>query len=222
MRTLYHIPLCAFCRKVRLTLGEKKLDVHLENEPVWQRREEFLELNPAGKVPVLVDLNQKVISDSYAILEYLEEAYPEPSLLGYEIYGRAETRRLVSWFDDKFNAEITQKLVFEKALKRFFTSEGPDSLALREGKNALELHLDYICWLADRRNWLAGDTFTFADIAAAAHLSTVDFIGHVPWDKFPEAKQWYARVKSRPSFRPLLTDHMPGVSPAAHYGDLDF
>ncbi|MBL9029386.1 MAG: glutathione S-transferase family protein [Caedimonas sp.] len=222
MRTLFHIPLCAFCRKVRLALGEKKLDVRLEVEQVWRRREEFFEINPAGKVPVLIDLNQKVISDSYAITEYLDEAYPEPSLLGREIYGRAETRRLVAWFDDKFNTEVTKTIVFEKTLKRFFSPGGPDSNALRAGKAALEGHLDYICWLADRRNWLAGDEFTLADIAAAAHLSTVDFIGHVPWDKFPEAKQWYTRVKSRPGFRTLLADQMPGVLVAAHYADLDF
>ncbi len=222
MRTLYYIPLCAFCRKVRLVLGEKKLDVRLEIEQVWRRREEFLEINPAGKVPVLVDLNQKIISDSYAIVEYLDEAYPDPALLGHEIYSRAETRRLMAWFDDKFNLEVTKTLVFEKALKRFFISEGPDSNALRAGKASLEWHLDYICWLADRRNWLAGDEFTLADIAAAAHLSTVDFIGHIPWDKFPEAKQWYMRVKSRPSFRTLLTDQMPGILPSTHYADLDF
>ena len=222
MRTLFHVPLCAFCRKVRLALGEKKLDFRLELEQVWRHREEFLDLNPAGKVPVLLDLNQKVIVDSYAITEYLEEAYPEPSLLGGGLYDRAEARRLVAWFDDKFNAEVTRPLVFEKTLKRFFVAGGPDSGALRAGKTALENHLDYICWLADRRNWLAGDDFTLADIAGAAHLSTADFIGHVPWDRFPEAKQWYARVKSRPSFRPLLQDQMSGVLIAPHYADLDF
>jgi glutathione S-transferase len=222
MRTLYHVPLCAFCRKVRLALGEKKLDFRIEMEQVWKKREEFLEINPAGTVPVLIDLNQKVIPDSYAITEYLDEAYPDPLLLGRDIYVRVEVRRIVAWFDDKFNKEVTRKLVFEKALKRFFTSEGPDSNALRMGKAFLEGHLDYICWLADRRNWLAGDDFSLADITAAAHLSTVDFLGHVPWDKFPEAKQWYTRVKSRPSFRGLLADQMPGLLPATHYGDLDF
>ncbi len=222
MRTLFHVPLCAFSRKVRLALGEKKLDVNLEQEKVWQRREEFYDINPAGKVPVLRDLNEKIIIDSYAIVEYLEDAYPEPSLFGEDIYGRAEVRRLSAWFDDKFNEEVTKKLVYEKALKRLFSLGGPDSNALRAGKVALEWHLDYVCWLADRRNWLAGDEFTLADITAAAHLSTVDYIGHVPWDKFPEAKGWYARVKSRPSFRPLLLDRMPGVIMASHYGDLDF
>ena len=222
MRTLFHVPLCAFSRKVRLTLGEKKLDVNLEIEQVWRRREEFYDINPAGQVPVLRDLNDQIIIDSTAIVEYLEEAYPEPSLLGNNIYKRAEIRRLMAWFDDKFNCEVTETLVYEKTLKRFFTSGGPDSNALRAGKLALENHLDYVCWLADRRNWLGGDEFTLADITAAAHLSTVDFIGHVPWDKFPEAKGWYVRVKSRPSFRPLLSDQMSGVPVADHYANLDF
>ena len=222
MRTLFHVPLCAFSRKVRLALGEKKLDVNLEFEQVWRCREEFYDINPAGQVPVLRDLNDKIIIDSSAIVEYLEDAYPEPPLLGGDIYKRAEIRRLVAWFDDKFNKEVTKTLVYEKTLKRFFASGGPDSNALRAGKLALEWHLDYVCWLVDRRNWLAGDDFTLADIAAAAHLSTVDFIGHVPWEKFPEAKGWYVRVKSRPSFRPLLSDQMSGVLVAPHYADLDF
>lgn len=222
MRTLFHVPLCPFSRKVRLTLAEKKLDVNLEPELVWKKREEFLEVNPAGKVPVLIDLNQKILCDSNSICEYLDEAYPEPSLIGRDIFQRAETRRLTAWFDDKFNQEVTRTIVYEKTLKRFFEQTGPDSNALRAGKAAIEFHLDYISWLIDRRNWLAGDDLSLADLTAAAHLSCVDFLGSVPWDKFPDAKEWYSRLKCRPSFRSLLTDKMPGITFASHYADLDF
>lgn len=222
MRTLFHIPLCAFCRKVRLALGEKKLDVQLEFEPTWKQREEFFELNPAGQVPVLVDLEGKILCDSAAITEYLDEAYPDPTLFGRDLFGRAEVRRLVAWFDGKFNREVTHKLVYEKAMKRHFNEGGPDSQAMRLGRLALEDHLDYLSWLIDRRNWIAGDELSMADLAAAAHLSALDYIGHVPWDKFPDVKEWYSRLKSRPSFRPLLSDQMPGVPMSPHYPDLDF
>jgi len=74
----------------------------------------------------------------------------------------------------------------------------------------------------ERRRWLAGENFSLADITAAAHLSTLDYLGDVPWDNHEPAKEWYARIKSRPSFRPLLADHIPGAPPPKHYADLDF
>ena len=69
---------------------------------------------------------------------------------------------------------------------------------------------------------MAGEDYSLADIAAAAHLSTVDYLGDVPWTEHEEAKDWYARIKSRPSFRSLLEDNIPGVPPPKHYADLDF
>jgi glutathione S-transferase len=86
----------------------------------------------------------------------------------------------------------------------------------------MKTHLEYVSWLADRRRFLAGDFFSLADIAAAAHFSAVDYIGDVPWDDYPRAKEWYVRIKSRPSFRPVLADHIPGLRPPTHYADLDF
>jgi glutathione S-transferase len=76
--------------------------------------------------------------------------------------------------------------------------------------------------LAERRRWLAGDSLSLADVAAAAQLSSVDYLGDVPWEGHPEAKDWYVRLKSRPSLRPLLKDHIAGVPPPKHYADLDF
>ncbi len=222
MRSLYHVPLCPFCRKIRLALAEKKLDHTLIFEPVWKKNEDFLEINPAGTVPVLIDLNEKVIIDSYAISEYLDEAYSGDSLIGRDPFERAETRRLVAWFEDKFNREVTKPIVHEKALKRLFGQGGPDSTVLRAGKAALDEHMDYIAWLVERRNWLSGDHLSLADLTGAAHLSVLDYIGHIAWDTYPEVKSWYARLKSRPGFRSLLQDRMPGINMASHYPDLDF
>ena len=226
MRTLYHLWLCPFARKVRIVLAEKKLDFELEVEKVWERREEFLALNPAGEVPVLIETvdNQTTVAlaDSDVICEYLEEAYPEPSLLGGDVLTRAEIRRLVAWFDLKFHREVTQNLVDEKITKRFLGHGAPSSVALRAGRANIGTHLAYIEYLMARHNWLAGSQFSLADVAAAAQLSCIDYIGDVPWEDYPEAKAWYARLKSRPSVRPLLADHIPGVQPPRHYADLDF
>jgi glutathione S-transferase len=222
MRTLYHLWLSPYSRKVRVALTEKKLDFEMKLERVWERRPEFLALNPAGKVPVLVDEDGITIADSYAICEYLEEVYPSPGLIGRTVGARAETRRLVGWFDDKFAREVTRNIVGEKVNKRFLKLGEPDSEAIRAGSENIHYHLDYIAYLAERRNWLAGDEFSLADIAAAGHLSVVDYLGDVPWAGHEGAKEWYARVKSRPSFRPLLSDHIPGLPPPKHYADPDF
>jgi glutathione S-transferase len=221
MLRLYHFPVCPFSRKVRIALREKGLACELQVEEPWQRRAEFLALNPAVEVPVLED-ESRVVVDSTAICEYLEEAHPEHRLLGRTVEERAETRRLVAWFDAKFNREVTDLVWREKLIKRLRSSSVPNSAAVRAGHTNIRGHLEYIAYLVERRNWLAGDEFSLADVAAAAHLSVIDYLGDVPWDDFHESKLWYARIKSRPSFRPILMDRLVGIAPPLYYDDPDF
>lgn len=222
MRTIYHLWLSPACRKVRLVLGEKRLECDSQVEPVWERREDFLAMNPAGDVPVLVEADGTILSDGTAIAEYLDETYPKPPLNGATAVERAETRRLVGWFDGKFNGEVTVNLVGEKVAKRLMRSGYPNSDAIRAGLGNIRYHLDYIGFLAERRNWLAGDRLSLADLAAAAHISCVDYLGDVPWSHNESAKTWYARIKSRPAFRPILADSVPGLAPVDEYAVLDF
>jgi glutathione S-transferase len=226
MRTLHHLWLCPFSRKVRIALSEKKLPFDLVIEKSWERREEFLAMNPAGEVPVLLEGTDEetpiALADSNVICEYLEDAYPDPPLIEGDPVTRAEIRRLVAWFDRKFHHEVTQNLVDEKINKRFLGLGAPSSVAIRAGHANIATHLAYIEYLMARHNWLAGNRFSLADIAAAAQLSCIDYIDDVPWEDYPEAKSWYARLKSRPSVRPLLADHIPGIPPPRHYANLDF
>jgi glutathione S-transferase len=223
MRTLYHLPLSPFSRKVRVALREKGLDFQPKVEKVWERRPEFLGLNPACTVPVLIDENGTTLADSGVICEYLEEVYPgERNLLSDTPAERAEVRRLVAWFDQKFAREVTDNLLREKMMKKFLGLGEPNSAAIRAGASNVHYHLEYIGWLTERRKFLAGDKYSLADIAAAAHLSCLDYIGDVPWAQHERAKDWYARIKSRPAFRPLLADNIAGAPPPKHYADLDF
>lgn len=222
MRTLYHLWLSPFSRKVRVAMAEKKLEFAMQIEQVWERRRGFLAMNPAGQVPVLVEEDGTAIADSNVICEYLDEIYPDPPLIGETPLQRAEARRLSAWFDTKFQREVTANLVGEKVNKRFLNLGEPDSNAIRAGLANIHYHLDYITYLMEQRDWLAGDRFSIADITAAAHLSTIDYLGDVPWKQHNPAKDWYARIKSRPSFRPLLSDHIPGMAPPKHYPDPDF
>ena len=221
MLRLLHFPLGPFSRKVRIVLREKELEAALEAVEPWRQRDEVAALNPAAEVPVLLD-HDRVILDSAAIFEYLDETRPELRLLGADPVQRAEVRRLVVWFDLKFLREVTDLIWREKVLKFVADRDTPNSAAVRIGVANLHAHLAYIAFLFEQRNWLAGDHISLADIAAGAHLSVLDYLGDVPWEAHPGAKLWYARLKSRPSFRPLLADRVACLKPAAHYDDLDF
>lgn len=221
MLRLYHVPLSPFCRKVRLVLAEKKMDVELIEERYWEQSTEFLRRNPAGKVPILRH-EGALLTESTPICEYIEELNPEPSLIPKDAKARYEMRRLVSWFDDKFHNEVTSNLLYERVNKKVSGQGFPDSKNIKEGARKIKYHLDYMAWLLEHRRWLAGDTMTLADFAAAAHLSSLDYISDVDWNRSSVVKDWYAKIKSRPAFRNILSDQVSGFPPPRHYNDLDF
>ncbi|MBN66504.1 MAG: glutathione S-transferase [Rickettsiales bacterium] len=222
MRTLYHTPLSPACRTVRLMLTEKELDYELVEEDIWLRRREFFRLNPAGEVPVLLEEKGAVLCGSYAISEFLEETYPDIQFFGGSGEEKAEVRRIIDWFNTKFDHEVAQNILFEKVFKRLMGYGEPNSEAIRAGKTNIKFHMDYIAHLLNNRNWLAGDYLTLADINAASYLSCLDYLGDVPWEHQPATKDWYALIKSRPAFRTILEDRVTGFRPPAHYNDPDF
>jgi glutathione S-transferase len=230
MYTLFHHPFCPHSRFIRLILGEHGLDLRLVEERAWERREAYLALNPAGTTPVLIAEGRPPIPGAGIIAEYLDEVHgadvDERRLLPVSMGERIEVRRLMAWFNDKFFEEASNPLVTERIYKRFMSEEdgggAPAADVIRAAKANVRYHLAYIGWLAQTRNFLAGDRLTYADLAAAAHLSAIDYLGDVPWSEDDAAKAWYARVKSRPSFRPLLSEWLAGVPASRTYVDLDF
>lgn len=218
---LYHYPLSPFSRKVRLSLAEKRIEVELVEERYWEQDSDFLRRNPAGKVPVL-KLGNRILADSVAICEYLEEVHPTPPLMPRDPDARYEVRRLVAWFDDKFNDEVTSKLMGERVFRKVMGRGYPDSANVKSGARAIKFHLDYMQHLLEQRRWLAGNEMSLADFAAAAHLSCLDYISDVDWNRSEIVRDWYAKIKSRPAFRSILADQIPGFPPPPHYADLDF
>ncbi len=222
MWQLHQFPLCPFSRKVRLAMGEKNVAYELIRALPWERGEDLARLNPAGRTPVLADPGRGIaLSDSRAICEYLEETVERTPLFAGSSTARAEIRRLVALFDESLYADVTAPLLQEKMMKRVVTRQPPDSRALREAMKAAHEHLYYIDWLVDTRNWLAGPMLSLADLAAAAQLSVADYLGGIDWAGHEQSKSWYAVVKSRPSFRPLLQEKMEGIHPPAHYALVD-
>ena len=205
-----------------MMLREKALEFELITENPWEPQQAFFALNPSGEVPVLVEDEGHTISGSYAIAEYIEDSYADTTLVGNTPLERAEVRRLVDWFDHKFDYEVTQNVLFEKVFKRMMNYGAPNTEALRQGKDNIHYHLDYIGYLTSERYWLAGEHLTLADLAAAAHLSALDYLGDVPWDYNQQATNWYRLMKSRPSMRLILQDRIRGVVPPAHYENPDF
>ena len=229
MLTLFHHPFCPHSRFVRVVTAEYGLNPVLVEERPWERRNEFLILNPAGATPVLL-VEDSPVPGAAIIAEYLDETrgviLGTHRLLPGDADGRVEVRRLLSWFNDKFFTEVSGPLAHERVLKRMMPrSHGggaPEPDAIRAALSNVKYHLDYISWLVRTRDWLAGERLSYADLAAAAHLSVIDYLGDVPWGQDEAAKNWYARVKSRPSFRPLLNETVPGIAPSPTYADLDF
>ena len=222
MRVLFHIPLSPYCRKVRVALKEKGLPFELKLENVWERREEFLRLNPAGKVPVLVEADGTAIPDSTAITEYLQEVQPQPDLLGASPAQRAETRRLVAWFDGKLHHEATVNLVGEKVLKRFLGHGEPNSATVRAGlaniKRPPGLHRlpGRAARLARRR-----------EVRPGRHRRRGPALLHRLYRRRAlDPQRAGARVVRPGQVAPLLPPDPggPGArpAPAAHYDDLDF
>lgn len=230
MTDLYHHPLCPHSRFVRLILGEIGIEPRLIEERVFDRRREFLIMNPAGVTPVLVEEPLPPVPGPGPVSEYLDEtrglALGERRLLPEDPSGRVEVRRLLDWFNHKFFDEVSGTLITEKVYKRFMSAEqgggAPDMDVVRVARANIRYHLRYIGYLIRSRNWLGGDQLSYADLAAAAHLSSIDFLGDVPWAEDETARSWYARVKSRPAFRSLLADRVPGITPSPSYADLDF
>ena len=223
MWQLYQFPLCPFSRKVRLMLSEKGVQHELVRESPWLNRDEFMDLNPAGQTPVLVEpAKGTILMDSNAICEYFEETVDRAPLITGGAAARAEVRRLVAWFDEGLYREVVAPMMEERMRKRLVNRDPPDTKILREAMKTANAHLDYLDYLLDHRRWLAGPVLSLADLAAAAHLSVADYLGGVDWRGHKQTTDWYAVMKSRPSFRPVLTERMEVITPPAHYDKVDF
>ena len=222
---LHHFPFDPASRQARLAMAEKKMVFEDRPFRYWEHDAVFHGLSPTGRPPVLeigAPQGRIVVCELMAVLDWIETSGPRPALLSIDAAERAEALRLRSWFDRKFEIEVDAPILYERMEKRLQRLGPPEADPVRQGRAALKEHLAYLEDLLKRRDWLAGRDLSQADIAAAAHLSVLDYFGEIAWRIYPALKTWYMRLKSRPSFRPLLADRLPGMAPVEHYADLDF
>ena len=204
-------------------LGEKGVAHELVRESPWERRDEFVDLNPAGQTPVLVEQSKGIVLiDSNAICEYFEETIEKAPMIPGTSINRAEVRRVVAWFDDRLYGDVVQPMMEERMRKRLVSRDGPDTRILRDAMKVANNHLDYIDYILDHRRWLAGPVLSLADLTAAAHLSVADYLGGLDWRGHKQTVDWYAVMKSRPSFRSFLGERMEVIAPPPHYDKVDF
>ena len=175
-------------------------------------------------LPLLVDQDGTRCEGLWAIVDHLEGAYPEHPLMPEDARARADALRLLDWAMGPFQEAVTRKIVFEKASQRFTGTpihRAPDMQIVRNGREALGSALTMLGRLGEQNGYLACRDCTLGDLAVAAHISAIDYFGEVPWADYPIAAEWYVKMKSRPSFRTLLADRVPGQPPVSHYAELD-
>ena len=214
MRRLTHLLMSPPCRFARLALGEKRLAFNAAAAT-----------DPRSHLPELIDLDGTTATGIWAIIDHLEGYYPEHPLLPEDPEQRSEALRLLDWTMSKLNDEVTNRIVVEKAPHNQTGSllqRPPRMDIIRIGRKALKEHLPELELLCEERGYMAGREISLADLALAAHFSALDYFGEVPWQENNGILEWYLRMKSRPSFRPLLSDRLPGQPPAPHYAELDF
>ncbi|MBV8978629.1 MAG: glutathione S-transferase family protein [Alphaproteobacteria bacterium] len=214
MRRLYHLTLSPASRVARLILGEKRLAF----DPVAAE-------DSHAHLPVFADLDGTSVVGLWAVIDHLEGNYPQPPLVPEDPTLRGETLRWFDWAMGPLAERASRRILFEKAAQRFTGAPSvgaPDMNVVRQGREALKTLLPIIGKAAETNGNLVARECLLADLAVAANLSALDYFGEVPWAEFPAVSEWYVRMKSRPSFRSLLSDRLPGQPPVAHYAELDF
>jgi glutathione S-transferase len=213
MRRLLHLLLSPPSRFARLLIAEKRLTF----DPVAPD-------DPSVQLPEFIDLDGTRAVGLWAIVDHLEGGYPEHPLTPEDALARAESLRLIDWAMGTLHENVTRKIVYEKASQRFtgaVAKRAPDMEAIRSGREGLKAALIEIGANAEQHGYLAARECTLGDLAVAAHISALDYFGEISWGEYQAAAEWYMRMKSRPSFRSLLADRVPGQPPVSHYAELD-
>jgi glutathione S-transferase len=220
MYTLYYHPVCPFSRQVRFVLSEAKIKFNLQKIEYWKDIDQILLMNPAGEIPIL-QIDDFTIVDALNIIEFIAQKL-ELDIFDDDLKINAEIKRLNIWFNNKLYREVVKIFIDEKIIKPQIINSSPDTDVIRIARKNLNAHFQYFTQLLSKREWIAKNNFSSSDIILASHISILDYLDEINWENYPEIKQFYSIVKSRPAFKQILEDNITGFTPPNHYLLLDF
>ena len=221
MITLYHYYLCSSSRYIRLILEEHKISYDTQLENYWKPQTDFLKLNPAGHLPVLVNEENFPVVGANACIEYVKDLEVRSKLFVNDYREKAEINRLVHWFDVIFKKEVFDPIIYEKIFSGILDNITPNSENIRAALNNLDFHIQYFNYLLNSKNYFIKDDLTYLDFLAAANFSVLDYLGVLNFKDYENIKEWYFKIKSRPSFKTLLKDQIVGLNPHENYKIID-
>ena len=198
---LYGSTLSPFVRKVMAFAGEKGIGIELQPTGFPDPSTEFCEASPFRKMPALKD-GDFCLSDSSAIVHYLEAKYPEPALIPAEPRARGRT----IWFDEFADTILFgcgQKVFFNRVVAPLFLKRpGDEAIAEAALRDEWPPILDYLERMAPGENgYLVGDSITLADIAVAGPFANFAHLGiETDASRHPRTAAYVDRILSRPSF----------------------
>ncbi len=197
---LYDFKSSPNCQRVKVVLEEKKIPYEIipidlrKNE---QKKPELLDLNPYGKVPVLVDGNT-VLYESCIINEYLEEKYPEPSLMPKDPVQRAKIRLLIDYALNLLNP------AYQKIRGQMVKDEKErDKDALESAKGEIKNLLKRLEQEIGSQIYLMGD-FSLLDAAIIPRFLRLEGWGLLPDASLPRLTKWLQTIKDRPSVQVIM------------------
>ena len=221
MITLYHYYFCSSSRYIRLILEEHKIRYDTQLENYFKPQKDFIQLNPAGNLPVLVNEENFAVVGANACIEYIKDLEVSTKLFVDDYREKAEINRLIHWFDVIFKKEVFDPIIYEKVYSRIVKNITPNSENIRAALNNLDFHIQYFNYLLNSKNYFIKDELTYLDFLAAANFSVLDFLGLLNLNGYENIKEWYFKIKSRQSFKTLLKDQIVGINPHENYHNID-
>lgn len=193
-----------YYNKAKIALLEKGIAFEEEHCRTSQEPA-MLARSPMGKVPFLVLEDGSTLTESQAIVEYLEDLQPEPRLMPADPLARARVRELIAHLE--LDVELVARRAYPQAFFGGTISDGTKAAVERD----LAKGIRSLLTMAKFSPWIAGDEFTLADCAAAVHLPLVGIAtklvyGADVFDAHPQVKDYMKRVTERPSVRKVADD----------------
>jgi glutathione S-transferase len=192
----------------------------MERLEYWKDIDQICVMNPAGEIPIL-KTEDLIIVDSLNIIEYIAQKLDLKNF-DDDIRINCEIRRLNNWCNNKLYREVVKIFIDEKIIKPKIINSTPDTQIIRIARKNLIAHFQYFTTILKKREWIAKNSFCISDVVLSSHISVLDYLNEINWEKYPEIKQYYCIIKSQPSFRGILEDIIIGFTPPEHYLLLDF